>query len=103
MQLLPTLLVGAAGGLIYWRLNLPAGGVPGAMPAITLLNLGGVHLASTPAGFRLVEQIVTGTALGSMVAIETVDALSGVLVPTIVMVLLMTIAPMVVRWLFGRN
>jgi len=67
-----TLAVGAAGGGLFWLLNLPAGWLAGSMLAVTAAALSGVR-TWLPNWLRTTVFILIGVQLGSAVTRQTVE------------------------------
>lgn len=63
LRLAATLLVGCAGGLLAFRLRIPAGGLIGSMIAVGGLNLLGVPLAHLGSEYRNAAQILVGATV----------------------------------------
>lgn len=64
VKLLPTLVVGAAGSILAYSVQMPLPWLLGALLATTLLSLGGVQLPA-PATSRKAVLLVIGVVLGS--------------------------------------
>ena len=63
MNIISTLLIAAAGGLIGIRLKIPAGALIGAMLAVAAFKIG-TGKGELPITFRLGAQIVVGGMIG---------------------------------------
>ncbi len=67
-----TLATGAAGGAVFWLLNLPAGWLAGSMLAVTAAALSGVR-TWLPNWLRSTVFVLFGIQLGSTVTRQTVE------------------------------
>lgn len=80
-----TLLVGAAGGLLFYRLRIPAGALIGSMLAVALYNLIS-DKALVPYGVRLGIQIMAGAMIGMRVNRGTLESLKTMALPVAIIV-----------------
>ena len=85
VRLLITILVGSTGGLIAYRLRLPAGPMLGAMIAVGIYNCLGFE-SYMPAQVRVGVQIVMGCILGLNLNRDTFKQLKTVIKPALVIV-----------------
>ena len=83
--MLATLLVGCAGGLLFLRLKIPAGGIVGAMCFVALYNIL-FGIAFAPWYFKLFAQSVTGAFIAMPLTIEKVRSMRTVVLPALVVV-----------------
>ena len=74
LQVLVTLLIGAAGGLLAHSIGLPAGLLSGAMMAVAALALTG-YAVNAPDLLRRVVFVVLGATLGASVSREPLESL----------------------------
>ncbi|MFC4767029.1 AbrB family transcriptional regulator [Effusibacillus consociatus] len=63
-KILLTLVIGTAGGLVGYKLKIPAGAMIGSLGAVALFNLFYGSLGKMPDGVMIAVQIVLGSALG---------------------------------------
>jgi len=63
-ELLITLALGAFGGLLLYKLKVPAGMLVGAILVVTILSIS-TDMAVMPAKSKLLAQIITGTYVGA--------------------------------------
>ena len=66
LQLLLTLAVGGAGGLLFFKLKVPGGMMVGALVAVTILSIGS-GLSYMPSAARVAAQIAAGAFIGTTV------------------------------------
>ena len=63
-ELLITLAVGTIGGILFYKMKVPAGVLVGSIVVVTALSIS-TDLAVMPAKSKLLAQIITGTYIGS--------------------------------------
>ncbi len=80
-----TLLIAAAGGILGYKLKLPAGAMIGAMVAVGAYNIFN-NQAYIPPQFRLGIQIAAGAMIGLQINREILSGLKMLLVPSLIMV-----------------
>lgn len=85
MELIFTLLVAVAGGLLAKRFKVPAGAMIGAMAAVAALNIA-TGQAFLPTEVKVVVQIIAGLFIGVGIRKQDVLALRRVLVPAVLAV-----------------
>lgn len=85
MQMLLTLLTGCAGGALFLRLKIPAGGIVGAMCAVALYHILFGN-AFAPWYFKLFAQSVTGAFIAMPLTLQKLKSMRTVLVPALVVV-----------------
>ncbi|MDD2580109.1 MAG: AbrB family transcriptional regulator, partial [Eubacteriales bacterium] len=88
--ILLTLLIGLIGGLISYRLKLPAGAMLGAMLFVIVFNLISDH-AYLPRDSRTVLQIFSGVLLGSRIEKKDLQTLKTIVRPSLVLIVSMVI------------
>ena len=81
-----TLAVATVGGMIAYRLKLPAGGLVGAMAAVITFNLI-TDAAVFPTDLRMLVQLASGTMIGSRITKQDVYDMRKIIVPTIVLII----------------
>lgn len=69
-ELLLTLSVGIAGGLLFFTLRVPGGALLGSLVAASLLHIQFVQLPPTPSVVRISAQIAIGTMVGASIRRE---------------------------------
>lgn len=79
-----TVLAATAGGMLLRWLKVPAGALLGALLAAAILNIFSGQ-AWVPDPVKLVLQVLTGAYVGTQVSRDTIDSITGVLLPTAVM------------------
>lgn len=86
--LLPTLVLGGLGGLLFWKLKVPAGAMVGAMVVTSVFSVatGRAHL---PQDGRLLTQMVAGAYIGASIQYKDVLALRRIILPAFLMIFLM--------------
>jgi len=68
---LASLLVGLAGGLIFIYLQIPAGGILGAVATVTIGRIAGIGLQTPPPPLRLLALMGMGAHIGTSFSAET--------------------------------
>lgn len=102
MDMLLTLAVGLAGGLLGIWLRLPAGALMGSMIAVALLGLaGGVDTQPVPQIFRDIAKILIGTVVGSTITLATLQEIRHVALPALLIMLFMIGAGLLAGWLLS--
>lgn len=103
LGLVPLLTLAAgciAGGLVFLRLQVPAGFVLGAMAVATAAKLGGLYTAGMPAPLVVITLVLTGALIGSRFAgitrQEFLTAAKGGLIATAMTVAIVTMIAFVV-------
>lgn len=85
-MLIPTLLAALAGGVLFDRLNVPAGPLIGAMVGAAAVNLLGSQASGPPALLRFAAFLVIGWELGAQIDRSAVEQMRGAIVPILVVV-----------------
>lgn len=96
-----TMLVAVAGGLLGYRLKLPAGALIGSMLAVAAYNLISER-AHVPHGVRVGIQIMAGAIIGMRVNREALLTLKTLLLPALVIVLSVLVINFAVGFLLYR-
>jgi len=96
LQLVISLCVGAACGILAYNAKVPAGGMVGAMLGVALVNVFVFPMPLMPSQIRLGAQIVIGTALGLQVTREAFDSLKDMIIPAILMSILLISAGLLI-------
>jgi uncharacterized protein len=87
----------SAAFLLNW-INFPAGALIGAMVGIAGLKLSGVSVPEVPGAIRFVALIVIGWDLGTRFSRELLAAVSGNLVPLVLVVAAFLVMGWVLAW-----
>ncbi len=80
-----TVAVAFVGGVVFYLLKVPAGGILGAIFATALLNILTIR-GGAPAFMKPLAQILVGVYIGSNLTVETLMELQLLLVPYLIMV-----------------
>lgn len=80
-----TMLVATLGGLLGYKLKIPAGALIGAMSAVGIYNMLGKP-SYIPADVRVGVQIVAGAMIGLRMDKDTVSGLKQMVVPALIIV-----------------
>ncbi len=99
--ILLTLLIGLIGGLISYRLKLPAGAMLGAMLFVIVFNLISDH-AYLPRDSRTVLQIFSGVLLGSRIEKKDLQTLKTIVRPSLVLIVSMVILNLIFGFAMHR-
>jgi len=83
-KLCRSLLFGSIGGLILWRLGVPAGAIIGAMLGTAIFNVS-TGKAYFPARYRLPLQIVAGAFIGMRMDRESLFAIGNLVIPALIL------------------
>jgi len=89
-KIIYTLVIAAVGGYIGIKLKIPAGALIGAMVFVAAYNIK-TSQGYIPRDFKLVAQIVVGGMLGLNFNMEAISALKKLILPSIVLVIGLTI------------
>lgn len=100
--LIPTLLVGALGGLLLQKLKFPAGAMVGAMAATALWSIL-TGKAVMPDSGRVLTQMIAGAYIGASIQYQDVLALRRIIAPAFVMIALMIGLDLVMGWILYRT
>lgn len=79
-QLVITLVVGAAVGLLFYKLKVPGGMMVGALVGVTALNIG-TGMASMPSEARMAAQITAGAFIAASVEKSDIKRMPHLLKP----------------------
>jgi len=85
------LCIAAAGGLLGYKLKLPAGGMLGAMIAVIIFQLIFQPPISVPIEFQVVLQLSFGAMMGSKVTKKDMLDLKKLALPAVIMISLMLV------------
>ena len=85
-----TLAIAAVGGIIGYKLKLPAGAMLGAMIAVIIFNIS-TEKAVFPSDLRTVVQLCSGAMIGSGIKKKDVFDLKKIVFPIIIMILCMIV------------
>lgn len=85
VKILGTLLAATAGGLLFYKLRVPAGALIGSMLAVAVYNLAS-DKAVVPYGVRVGIQILAGAIIGVRVSRETLLSLKTMIGPVAIIV-----------------
>jgi len=99
MQIIVSLCVGAAGGILAYRAGVPAGGMVGAMVSVAAVNVFVYPMPLLPLQLRLGGQILIGVALGLQVTREAIDHLKEMVVPAALMTVALILAGLLIGYL----
>lgn len=83
-ELLITLALGTLGGLLLYKMKVPAGVLVGSIVAVTILSVS-TDLAVMPAKSKLLAQIITGTYIGSGIKKKDIMHLPYIIKPYLTM------------------
>ena len=81
-----TLLAATAGGLLFYKLRVPAGALIGSMLAVAVYNLVS-DKALVPHSLRVATQILAGAYIGMRVNREALSAMKTMILPVAIIVL----------------
>ena len=84
-QLLATLGVGVLGGLLGYKLKIPAGGLIGAMVFVAAYNMW-TGKGYMPVSLKLIAQIIVGCMIGLNFTPDAIGGLKGLAVPALMLV-----------------
>lgn len=88
MKIAVTIMVAAVGGLIGYRMKIPAGAMIGAMISVAVFNIAWGN-AYIPVKFKVFAQILTGGIIGLSFSRDTLMQIKELLLPLTVSVALM--------------
>lgn len=100
-NLILTLIIGLAGGIIALRLKVPAGAMVGAMLAIAIFNII-TGAAYFPQNIRLITQMAAGAFIGARVKHKDIKDLRLVIKPAILMVSGMIILDLIIGYIMYK-
>jgi len=100
-RLLITLLVGSVGGLIGYKLRLPAGALIGSMLAVGIFNLLGFQ-SYMPSQVRVGVQIVLGCLLGLSLNWNTITQLRTVIVPAAIIIVSLLVCGLITGFIIHK-
>ncbi|EQB88135.1 membrane AbrB-like protein [Clostridium punense] len=89
-KIIYTLIVAAIGGYVGIKLKIPAGAMIGAMVFVAIYNIK-TSQGYIPRDFKLVAQVVVGAMLGLNFNMESILALKKLILPSIVLVVGLTV------------
>lgn len=89
-KIIYTLIVAAIGGYVGIKLKIPAGAMIGAMVFVAIYNIK-TSQGYIPRDFKLVAQVVVGAMLGLNFNMESILALKKLVLPSIVLVVGLTV------------
>ncbi|MBP7401173.1 MAG: AbrB family transcriptional regulator [Clostridia bacterium] len=93
--------IGAAGGILLFRLKVPAGAMIGSMIAVMVFNIF-AHAAVYPDDIRKYVQIASGILIGCRIQRKDVGELKKVIVPSLLLMLGMFTLNLSFAFLFTR-
>jgi len=88
LRLILTVIAASMGGYLGFYLNLPAGGLLGALILITSLSIGGVNLEAPPMFIKNMMRIGVGVVIGHNFSRETFYGFYDMLAPIIIFTIL---------------
>ncbi|MPM28603.1 hypothetical protein SDC9_75129 [bioreactor metagenome] len=89
-KIIYTLIIAAIGGYVGIKLKIPAGAMIGAMVFVAIYNIK-TSQGYIPRDFKLVAQVVVGAMLGLNFNMESILALKKLILPSIVLVVGLTV------------
>lgn len=89
-KIIYTLIIAAIGGYVGIKLKIPAGAMIGAMVFVAIYNIK-TSQGHIPRDFKLVAQVVVGAMLGLNFNMESILALKKLVLPSIVLVVGLTV------------
>ncbi len=101
MDILLTLIVAFAGGLIGLKLKIPAGALIGAMIAVAALKIGSGR-GDLPYSFRIMAQIFVGGMLGLNFSMETINGLKNLIFPAMIVVVGLTLFSVILGFTLSK-
>ncbi len=101
MDILITLMVAFAGGLIGIKLKIPAGALVGAMLAVAVMKIG-TGRGDIPYSYKILAQIVVGGMLGLNFSIDTVKGLKELIFPAMIVVIGLTLFSVILGFVLSR-
>lgn len=80
-----TFAAAACGGLIGFKLKIPAGTLIGSLIAVSLFNIftGNAHI---PGQFKIIAQIILGGIIGLSINMEALKGLKSLIIPGLILV-----------------
>ena len=103
LRLLVTVVVGAIGGVIASKLNIPAGYMVGSLIIVMAINLTAGHMY-IPSNLRVFVQMLSGALIGSRVTRDEIRELRYIVTPVILLLVsfvLLMLAIGSLLWLVG--
>lgn len=101
-RIIVTLLIGAAGGSIGYKLKIPAGAMIGSLVFVAAFNMFFGTLEKMPNGVILTVQIVLGSALGLSFTRGAVGGLKGAWLPALIIAGAYLLTSVVVAFLVAK-
>ena len=101
MKILETIIIAIIGGVIGYRLKIPAGGMIGAMIAVGIYNYFSGE-AYIPIKFKLFAQILTGGIIGLNFTQNTIKDLKEMIIPIIVSICTMMLICIVIGYILYK-
>jgi membrane AbrB-like protein len=95
--------VAVAGGLLGEFLSLPAGGMLGALFAVSAVSLGGVPLETPPVPVHRIMQIGIGVMIGFNITHETIFLFREMLVPISVLSFFVLSTSLIMAWVIKKT
>lgn len=95
------LLALSAAFLLHW-MNFPAGALIGAMIVIAGLKLSGVNVQDMPGALRFAALVIIGWDLGSRFNRQLVEAVSGNVVPLVLVVAAFVLMGWFLAWMLWK-
>ncbi len=101
MNIMLTLVVALAGGLLGLKMKIPAGTLIGAMVAVAIMKIG-TGRGEIFYSYKLVAQIVVGGMLGLNFTMDTVKGLRNLIFPAMVVVVGLTLFSIILGFVLSR-
>jgi uncharacterized protein len=102
MELAISLIVGLSAALLLHWLNFPAGALIGAMVGMAGLKLSGVNVPEAPGALRFLALVVIGWDLGTKFSRQMLAAVSGNLVPLVLVVAAFLVTGWILAWVLWK-
>jgi membrane AbrB-like protein len=87
--------IGTLGGLVAYKLRIPAGALVGSMAAVVIAKLSGGHLAALPSEAKIATQIVVGVIIGVSIKELTWASIKSLAIPAVVICVCLMLAGVV--------
>lgn len=100
-KLVGTLVAATAGGLLFYKLRVPAGALLGSMLAVAVYNLV-TDKAVIPYSLRVATQILAGAYIGMRVNREALATLKTMILPVAIIVLAMLTVNLIVGFVLYK-
>jgi membrane AbrB-like protein len=102
VSLVMSLLVAfGAAALLHW-MNFPAGALIGAMAGMATLKLSGVQVPDMPGLIRFAALLVIGWDLGTRFSRQLIGAISGSIVPLVLVVTAFVVMGWFLAWMLWK-